>query len=206
MRKVPVDTVEYGADMANQYTRHMPKSGSGDEARMETSLAVQPAGIIRDYFRENFPETLELIGEDAYRQNIVETLFPNLSLNSYRHMIRVWHPRGPNATEMWSYCIVDRDAPPAVKDALRHHLTQTFGPAGNFEQDDINNWQDCTSTSAGWVARRYPQNIQAGLTDEPGTELGQRIGARLRALYTKWAVMMEADSWNAVNLRSADWT
>ena len=107
---------------------------------------------------------------------------------------------------MWSYCVVDKDAPPEVKDALRRHLTQTFGPAGNFEQDDINNWQNCTSTSRGWMARQYPQNIQAGLTDEPQAELGRRIGARLRALYTKWAVMMDDKGWGNVHLNSQDWT
>jgi 3-phenylpropionate/trans-cinnamate dioxygenase alpha subunit len=121
-------------------------------------------------------------------------------------MIRVWHPRGPGATEMWSYCLVDRDAPAEVKDALRHHLTQTFGPAGNFEQDDINNWQDCTSTARGWVARRYPQNIQAGMTDSPEAELGRKLGARLRGIYTRRAVMMEAKGWAGVNLTSLDWT
>lgn len=206
VRTVPVDEVSYGADMANQYTRHAPNLSAGDHERMEKSLSLQPAGLIRDYFRDNFPETLARIGKEAYRENIVETLFPNLSVNSYRHMVRVWHPRGPNATEMWSYCIVDKKAPQEVKDALRRHLTQTFGPAGNFEQDDIDNWQNCTSTARGWVARQYPQNIQAGLTDEPQAELGRRIGARLRALYTRWAVMIEAEGWSTVDLKSQDWT
>ena len=206
VRKVPVDSVTYGADMTNQYTRHNPDLSGEDQARMEKTLSLQPSGVIRDYFREHFPETLSRIGEEAYRENVVETLFPNLSINSYRHMIRVWHPRGPDATEMWSHCVVDKDAPAEVKDALRHHLTQTFGPAGNFEQDDINNWQNCTSTARGWIARQYPQNIQAGLTDEPQAELGRKLGARLRALYTKWGVMMEARGWGGVDLKSQDWT
>ena len=206
VREVPVDEVSYGANMGNQYTRHSPSLSADDHERKEKSLSLQPAGTIREYFRETFPETLNRIGKEAYRENIVETLFPNLSLNSYRHMIRVWHPRGPEATEMWSYCVVDKDAPQSVKDALRHHLTQTFGPAGNFEQDDINNWQNCTSTSRGWVSRRYPQNIQAGLTNEPEADLGRKLGGRLRALYTKWAVMMETEEWNNVKLGSQDWT
>jgi 3-phenylpropionate/trans-cinnamate dioxygenase subunit alpha len=118
----------------------------------------------------------------------------------------VWHPRGPLATEMWSFCVVDKDAPPEVKDALRLHLTQTFGPAGNFEQDDVNNWQHCTETALGWVARRYPQNIQAGMTSQPGAEIGRKLGSRLRGLYTRWAVLMEAREWSAIDLDSIDWT
>lgn len=120
-------------------------------------------------------------------------------------MVRVWHPRGPHKTEMWSFCIVDKEASQEVKDACRHHMTQTFGPSGNLEQDDVNNWEHCTATARGWIARRYPQNIQAGMTASPEAEVGRRIGARLRGLYSRWAVMMEAPNWDRINLGSHDW-
>lgn len=212
IRKVPVDAVDYAVNVADQYNKNVhvrevvPDVSADDRARMEAALSNTPAGTLRDYSRRHFAETLERIGKDAYRESIVENVFPNLSLNSGRHMIRVWHPRGPGATEMWSFCVVDKDAPQEVKDALRLHLTQTFGPAGNFEQDDVNNWQHCTETARGVVARRYPQNIQAGLTDNPEAEVGRKLGGRLRALYTRWAVMMEARGWTVVNLASEDWT
>ena len=205
VREVPVDTVDYGADMKNQYSRHAPGMSDDDAKKMNDFLALQPSGTIREYFRETFPETLDRIGEEAYRKNVVETLFPNLSINTYRHMIRVWHPRGAGETEMWSYCLVDKEAPQAVKDEMRLHLTQTFGPAGNFEQDDIKNWENCTSAARGWMARQYPQNVQAGLSNEPEAELGRKIGERLRAIYIKWALLMEAKGWGEVDLKSSNW-
>jgi 3-phenylpropionate/trans-cinnamate dioxygenase subunit alpha len=212
VRKVPVDAIEYAATVADQYNNntHVREVAStlsvDDRRRMEEALGAVPAGVLRDYARRHFPEAFDRLGRDVYRQNIVESVFPNFSINSGRHMIRVWHPRGPLATEMWSFCVVDKDAPPEVKDALRLHLTQTFGPAGNFEQDDVNNWQHCTETALGWVARRYPQNIQAGMTSQPGAEIGRKLGSRLRGLYTRWAVLMEAREWSAIDLDSIDWT
>lgn len=211
VRKVPVDAVEYAITVANQYNKNVhvrevaPPAASEDQARTEEALSAIPEGVLREYARAQFPEALARLGKDAYRESVVENIFPNFSINAGRHMIRVWHPRGPGATEMWSFCIVDRDAPPEVKDELRRHMTQTFGPAGNFEQDDINNWQQCTETARGHVARRYPQNIQAGLSEKPEAEIGRKLGGRLRDLYTRWAVMMEADGWGEVNLRSSDW-
>ena len=206
MRKVTVDEVEYTSSIAEQYNRLLPSLTEEDQERMAETLLASPPGILRDYVRLNFPEALERLGKEAYRESIVESVFPNFSMNSYRHMIRVWHPRGPGATEMWSYCLVDRDAPQEVKDALQRHMTQTFGPAGTFEQDDINNWENCTASARGWIARRYPQNIQAGLTDKPEAEIGRKLGARLRGIYARRAVMMEAKDWSAVNLQSLDWT
>lgn len=211
IRKVNVDKIDYGRSVHEQYTANTHKRvvtlpvPAEEGARMERALGAVPEGLLREYAREHFAEARSRLGSEVYRENIVETFFPNFSLNSGRHMLRVWHPRGPNATEMWSYCIVDRDAPTEVKDALRRHLTLTFGPAGNFEQDDITNWVGCTETARGWIARRYPQNVQAGLTDDPQAEIGRKLGTRLRDLYLRWAVMMEADDWNDVRLASHDW-
>jgi 3-phenylpropionate/trans-cinnamate dioxygenase subunit alpha len=212
IRKVPVDAVEYASTVADQYNKNVhvrevePHVPDEEHARMEEALAATPAGVLREYARRQFPEAVARLGLEAYRESIVENVFPNLSLNSGRHMIRVWHPRGPLATEMWSYCIVDRDAPREVKDELRRHMTQTFGPAGNFEQDDINNWQHCTMTARGHVARRYPQNISAGMTTSPEAGVGRKLGERLRALYTRWALLMEGRAWESLDLSSMDWT
>jgi 3-phenylpropionate/trans-cinnamate dioxygenase alpha subunit len=205
IRKVRVDASDYSNNVADQYKRLLPTMSAEDEQQLTQTVSATPAGILRNYLLEHFPEALRRIGKDAYKRSIVETIFPNLSVNSHRHMIRVWHPRGPYKTEMWSYCIVDKDAPQEVKDEQRRLLTQTFGPSGNFEQDDVNNWQHCTATGRGWIARRYPQNIQAGMTDSPDADIGRRIGARLRGLYSRWAVMMESKDWGTVNLKTQSW-
>jgi 3-phenylpropionate/trans-cinnamate dioxygenase alpha subunit len=165
-------------------------------------LALVPEGVIRDYHLKHFDELVERIGPElADRPGLVTTVFPNVSPNFTRHMIRVWHPRGPEKTEIWSYCVVDKDAPVEVKEAMRLYLTQTFGPAGNLEQDDMNNWVQCTNTAHGLIARRYPQNIQAhmGHEDKSGPIGG---GRRLRAFYARWEMMMKAENWSQVDLKT----
>ena len=188
VRRVPIDKRYYAR--------------TNDDALEEKNrrLALVPEGVIRDYHSKHFNELVERIGPElAERPGLVTTVFPNVSPNFTRHMLRVWHPRGPDKTEIWSYCVVDKDAPAEVKDAMRLHLTQTFGPAGNLEQDDMNNWVQCTSTARGLIARRYPQNIQAHLGHEDkAVPIGG--GRRLRAFYARWEMMMKAENWSQVDL------
>jgi 3-phenylpropionate/trans-cinnamate dioxygenase subunit alpha len=189
VRRVPVD---------KRYYARTNDDAKSDERNSRLSLV--PEGIIRDYHLKHLDELVERIGPElADRPGLVTTVFPNVSPNFTRHMIRVWHPRGPEKTEIWSYCVVDKDAPAEVKEAMRFHLTQTFGPAGNLEQDDMNNWVQCTNTARGLIARRYPQNIQAhlGHEDKAGPIGG---GRRLRAFYARWQMMMKAANWSQVDL------
>ena len=188
VRRVPVDV------------RYYPRTNDDAQPETDRGLSRVAEGVIRDYHREHFDELVRRIGPElADRPGLVTTVFPNVSPNFTRHMIRVWHPKGPDKTEIWSYCVVDRDAPPEVKDAMRLHLTQTFGPSGNLEQDDMNNWVQCTGTAQGVVARRYPQNVQAHLgREERSGAFGG--GKRLRAFYARWATMMAAERWSDVDL------
>ena len=189
VRQVPVDDLSY--PRTNEEPRpHADAPG----------LSRVAGGVVRDYLLDHYDEAVERIGPELAQQaGLVTTVFPNVSPNFIRHMIRVWHPKGPDKTEIWSYCVVDRDAPPEVKEAMRLHLTQTFGPSGNLEQDDMNNWVQCTDTARGTVARRYPQNIQAHLgREERCGPIGG--GRRLRAFYARWAMMMAAEDWSDVDL------
>ena len=190
VRRVPVDK------------RYYARTNDDVSDEKNRGMGLVSEGIIRDYHIKHFDELVERIGPElADRPGLVTTMFPNVSPNFTRHMIRVWHPRGPDKTEIWSYCVVDKDAPAEVKEAMRRHLTQTFGPAGNLEQDDMNNWVQCTGTARGLIARRFPQNIQAhlGHEDKIGPIGG---GRRLRAFYARWEMMMKARDWSEVNLKT----
>ena len=134
---------------------------------------------------------------------IVGTLFPNFSfLRSTSTSFRVWHPRGPDKIEVWSWGYVDAAAKPEEKDAFRRAIIRGFSPSGTFEQDDMDNWQECTTTARGVVSRRIPLNIQMGVghddfhedfmgrvSDYRYTELGHR------SYYGRWAQMMSAQTW-----------
>ena len=133
----------------------------------------------------------------------VGTLFPNFSmLRSVARVFRVWHPRGPGKTEIWNWVFVDKAAPPEVKAAFRLMALRAFGPSGGFEQDDMDNWQECTQTARGVVSRRHMTNISMGLGHESYDPdlLGWVSDYRItennhRHFYSRWAEVMASDSW-----------
>jgi len=184
IRRVPIDDRFY-QHTADDFTPNEP-------------LLRMAKGAIRDYYIKHLPETTERLGVRADAAGMVTTMFPNCSLNWGRNDVRVWHPKGPAKTEIWSYCIVDKEAPAEVKDAMRRHHMQTFGPGGNVEMDDMNNWLSATRTARGVVARRYPQIIQAGLGHDKEHPV---MGTRLRAFYERWGNMMEAETWADIRLK-----
>lgn len=137
---------------------------------------------------------------------IVGTVFPNFSmLRANSNTLRVWHPRGPSKIEVWAWAFVDKSAPAEIKDALRLAALRGFGPSGTFEQDDMDNWQGCTTSSQGVVARRYPVNMQMGLGHE---RFDEDLGAwasdyrfsesNHRHFYRRWAQVMAASSWSEI--------
>jgi phenylpropionate dioxygenase-like ring-hydroxylating dioxygenase large terminal subunit len=133
---------------------------------------------------------------------IVGTVFPHFSiLRAGARTFRVWHPRGPDKTEVWSWAFTDKAAPQHVKDAIRLAGMQVFGPGGTFEQDDMDNWQECTRSCRGVVTRRYPLNTQMGLGHERYREDLGGLASDFnlsetchREFYRRWAQLMDGDS------------
>ena len=166
-----------------------------------------PMPEIQSYEREIRPEVNRRLGSRAALINpIVGTVFPNFSLlRGTSRTLRVWHPRGPEKTEIWSWVFVDKAAPAEVKNAFRLSGVRGFSPAGTFEQDDMDNWQECTQTCRGVMARRMPINNQMGLGHE---RFDAALGAcasnsgfsesNHRHFYRRWARMMDAESWAEV--------
>jgi hypothetical protein len=95
---------------------------------------------------------------------------------------------------------VDKAAPPEVKNAFRLAGVRGFSPSGTFEQDDMDNWQECTRTCRGVMSRRIPVNNQMGLGHERfDAELGAWASdhgfseSNHRQFYKRWAELMAAD-------------
>jgi 3-phenylpropionate/trans-cinnamate dioxygenase subunit alpha len=159
------------------------------------------------YEKEIGQEVRSRLGPRAGLVNpIVGTMFPNFSmLRATSRTFRVWHPRGPDKTEVWSWVYVDKAAPPRVKEAMRLAGVRGFSPSGTFEQDDMDNWQECTRTCRGVVSRRVALNTQMGLGHERFDEdlkawaSGFRMSeSNHRQFYRRWAQLMGADSWAEV--------
>jgi hypothetical protein len=162
---------------------------------------MEPEGaLISRYVRETAPEAQQRLGDRATKiWPIHGTVFPNCSLlwPQLFRTIRVWHPKGPDRIELWAWTLVDKAAPAEVKDAVRLLSLRTFSPGGVFEQDDMENWQECTRTSRGVITRRYPHNVQMGLGHErfsedfPGVIGSSPSEMNQRGFYERWAELME---------------
>ena len=167
--------------------------------------ADPPAPEIQAYEEKYFPEMVQRLGPRAGTlKPVAGTVFPNFSmLKPTSRTFRVWHPRGPDKTEVWAWVYVDKAAPPDVREAVRLAGVRVFGPAGVFEQDDMDNWQACTQTGRGVVARRYPLNYEMGLGHErydddlKGWASDYRFSeSNHRQFYQRWAQLMTAEKWS----------
>jgi 3-phenylpropionate/trans-cinnamate dioxygenase alpha subunit len=170
-------------------------------------VAEPPVPEIVEYEKAIRPEVEKRLGPRLNLINpIVATVFPNFSmLRATSRTLRVWQPRGPDTTEVWSWIHVDKAAPPRVKEAMRLAAVRGFSPSGTFEQDDMDNWQECTRTCRGTVTRRVPLNTQMGLGHERFNEdlkawaSDFRISeSNHRQFYRRWAQLMAAESWAKV--------
>ena len=96
-----------------------------------------------------------------------------------------------------------------ISNSLGARQVRTFGPGGAFEEDDAENWQECTRSSRGVVAQRYPMNLTMGLGHErrseefPGLESGLPSEMNQRAFYRRWLELMTATSWAEIAITPA---
>ncbi len=171
-----------------------------------------PLPVIQEYERAIRPEVERRLGPRAALVNpIVGTVFPNFSvLRGTSRTLRVWQPRGPDKTEIWSWVVVDKAAPPEVKEAFRLSGVRGFSPGGTFEQDDMDNWQECTRTCRGVVARKVPLNNQMGRGHDHfdpalgawASETGFSENCH-RHFYRRWAELIAAENWSDLTPRAA---
>jgi phenylpropionate dioxygenase-like ring-hydroxylating dioxygenase large terminal subunit len=154
---------------------------------------------VLEYEHSILPEIRERLGARVDMiKPVVGNVFPNFALlRGSARTFRVWHPRGPDKTEIWAWVYVDKDAPDEVKKAYRLAATRTFSPSGTFEQDDMDNWQEVTSTSRGVISRRMPMHTGMGLGHEGFDEnlMAWASDTRVsesnhRAFYGRWAELM----------------
>jgi phenylpropionate dioxygenase-like ring-hydroxylating dioxygenase large terminal subunit len=201
----------FGGDFRVQRTDHGSMLSPGNGHCVITVgpevVADPPAPEVLAYEERIRPEVEQRLGpRSSLAKPIVGTVFPNFSmLRPTSRTFRVWHPRGPDKTEVWAWVYVDKGAPPEVKEAIRLAGVRVFGPSGTFEQDDMDNWQECTQTGRGVVARRYPLNYEMGLghehfdADLKAWASDYRLSeSNQRQFYRRWAQLMTAKNWAEV--------
>ncbi|MFB9730386.1 SRPBCC family protein [Haloechinothrix salitolerans] len=147
-------------------------------------LGIPPGYEMPPYM--NYPEeTIEGLAEaygdqvhvDMLKRTIFihGTIFPNLSflnvLISKDHMsipvpmltLRMWRPLSHNSMEVWSWFLVEADAPEEFKQESYETYVRTFGVSGVFEQDDAETWRSITRGTQGRLAGNQSLNFEMGL-------------------------------------------
>lgn len=153
-------------------------------------------------WRKN-PETLQKLGPrraKVKRSNM--NVFPNLFVNSGSRELMLRNPLGPSKIEIWKTVLVDRNAAPEVRRAQIRGSNRHFGPAGMYEQDDGENWDQSTAAAQGLIAQRYDLNYAMAVgegvvergDDPPVIESLTNEHAQ-RWMYRCWAEFMDAESW-----------
>jgi 3-phenylpropionate/trans-cinnamate dioxygenase subunit alpha len=161
-----------------------------------------------DYRQDRDAQARAHIGEDRAKIRGNFTIFPNMSGLGGLANIRVWHPKGPNKFEVWSWTVVDADAPDEVKREQQLSSSFTEGAAGVVEVDDGENWNLMGQLlENGYQTRQMPWNYQMGLgweTDRDEKYPG-RINATIygetpqRGFYRRWLEFMTSEKWPVVD-------
>jgi phenylpropionate dioxygenase-like ring-hydroxylating dioxygenase large terminal subunit len=84
-------------------------------------------------------------------------------------MLRIWQPMGPNTTQVWSFHLVEKNAPQWWKKLGRQHYTRTFSSSGMLDQDDTENWelQTRAADAALWRDEEFMLHYGMGVDVEP---------------------------------------
>ncbi|HEP8861223.1 SRPBCC family protein [Pseudomonas aeruginosa] len=137
------------------------------------------------------------------------TIFPTCSFLPGINTVRTWHPRGPGEVEVWSFVVVDADAPDEIKEEFRRKNIFTFNSGGTFEQDDGENWVEVQNVLRGHMARSTPFCAQMGANiagrnnpDFPGKTGYVYNEEAARGFYHQWSRMMSEPSWETLKPES----
>ena len=177
-------------------------------ADSEFLQTFQDNPVVAEYYRHCHEERKRRRGEKSRLLPFVGTMFPNTSYHGGQpRALCVWHPHGPEQTEIWRLFLVDADAPAEVKEFLRRYYMRYSGPAGMTEQDDMENWNYATAGARGPIARRHPFNYQQSLgTVDDAYPLPGRVSTQIteensRQYYRTWQHYMGGADWDAIYAR-----
>ncbi|MGI9287226.1 MAG: aromatic ring-hydroxylating dioxygenase subunit alpha [Pseudomonadales bacterium] len=180
-----------------------PGNGHGVGVVTPNVITEPPVRVLLEYEKSIEEEVQARMGERIKEvKPVVGNIFPNFAfLCGHSRTFRVWHPKGPGKTEIWSYAFVDKAAPDDVKEATRVAVTRGFSPGGILEQDDMDNWEECTDAARGYMSRQVPVHLTMGKGHERYREdLGafasdfRMSESALRIFYKRWAEVLDGES------------
>lgn len=189
--------------------------GHGFGAIWDTATTLHRGGEFDEYLISHLPEIRSNLGEwraKLYRAHWDATIFPNCSFLYGTNVWKMWHPKGPHETEVWTWAIVEKDMPAELKRRVQKEALRTFGTAGTFESDDGQNFWGCTFTGRGPTARKGRVTNNMGLGHEgkhpeiPGLVADNNYSElSARGFYRFWAETMKAPDWSAIRRNDSTW-
>lgn len=198
---------------------HVDAGGGHSVTLSMPALDEDPGGLEYWGYPEELVAALDFAGLLPEQREIARrartmggTIFPNCSFLSTAltldpselpvpfMSVRLWQPRGPARTEIWSWLLSWRRASEADRRRAYEVGMGTFSAAGIFEQDDAEPWQTITETSGSLSAEtlgidfNYAMGLPgmgaAGPVDDwpgPGIAYSPRIDeSGQRAFYRRW--------------------
>jgi phenylpropionate dioxygenase-like ring-hydroxylating dioxygenase large terminal subunit len=167
---------------------------------------------MRERARSSYPTEAQFQVADRTRI-MLGTVFPNFSAHNpirrphHRYdghvpmlTFRVWNPLGPGRIEVYSWFLVERDAPEEFKRLSALSYLRSFGSSGTFEQDDTEIWTLITRGGGTLLGRTrtldYSMGGELAVDAEwPGPGVAQAAtfsDASLRNFYTRWLELLTA--------------
>jgi nitrite reductase/ring-hydroxylating ferredoxin subunit len=178
-------------------SEHYLVLGLVPETEMDRPESANPINgapeVVTDYYASLLPSVVERLGPVRSRMRPVAGLiWPNLAIIPSIGSIHVIQPKGARWSEIWSWQLVDRDAPDEVKQAIRRTATTLFGPAGLIEQDDGENWSALTRSAAGHHSSANYFDVSMGIDSDfihpelPGVSGPMMSEHNIRGFYRRW--------------------
>lgn len=144
-------------------------------------------------------------GEQLWGSQLNVTIFPNLQFLPGLNCLRIYHPKGPGKFEQWTWALVEKAMPDALKRQVLDNQLLTFGPAGLFDNDDGDNLAACTEQSRGWRTSQMEifthmaighSGTRPGLPGDIATGIISEHNQRY--FYRRWQEHMAASNWAEV--------
>jgi phenylpropionate dioxygenase-like ring-hydroxylating dioxygenase large terminal subunit len=134
-----------------------------------------------DEVKEQFnPDNLSEDQWDIARRSAIHvgTVFPNLSIHHQNvtppgerpipfFSLRKWMPRSPDEMEVLNLILAPKETPAEWKEKIHQAAVYSFGPSGNFDQDDAAVWSGITDSAGGTFAKKHDVklNYKMGMDD-----------------------------------------
>jgi 3-phenylpropionate/trans-cinnamate dioxygenase subunit alpha len=186
--------------------QYSSREGHGSGFLLNRANANQKSSVATDLMREYQMDLKaraeQRLGVDQAGANGHWGIFPNFGGLSASHM-RIFHPKGPHAMEVWAWVVVEKNAPQEIREAQAREFARNQSFNGMAQTDDGENWAMISTVLAeGTQARRQMWNYQMGVGhdgDDPA--FPGRIGPNFygetpqRGYYRRWLEFMTSEKW-----------